>query len=178
MDIHRWKDTLLEEKKLTYRTALRNVELECIQRLFEMEKTGFAGTGKPHQNACDTTADRVAEIRHSTAFLCYKAYRHRKRIMTAVQSRDKSLQDLIGVCIGVCNQAAADAGDDRRIDWSDVGSDAIDDTLFAILRQMNTEESLEKRQIRFIQPSPLDHVETPSRGEPAQLKSTGRLVER
>ncbi|KAJ9127293.1 hypothetical protein QFC24_000700 [Naganishia onofrii] len=99
-----WKITLQEEKKLKYRTALRDVEVECIQRLFEMEKMGFAGT----------------------------AYRHRKKIMTAVKGRNQRLKDLITKC----NEAGKAAGYTEELEWQHVVEDKIEIGLFAVLQQM------------------------------------------
>ncbi|KAJ9090989.1 hypothetical protein QFC21_007342 [Naganishia friedmannii] len=99
-----WKAILQEEKKLKHHAALRDVEVECIQRLFEMEKMGFAGT----------------------------AYRHRKKIITAVKNRNKRLKDLIIKC----NEAGQAAGHLQELEWQHVVEDKMEIGLFAVLKQM------------------------------------------
>ncbi|KAJ9121114.1 hypothetical protein QFC24_005096 [Naganishia onofrii] len=67
---HKWKEVQQEAAVLEHRKALKEVEKECIQRMEEMDKMGFAGT----------------------------AFRHRKQIMEAVRNRNKRLHDLLDKC--------------------------------------------------------------------------------
>lgn len=44
-----WNETLQESSRMEYKKALTAIERECIQRMMEMAKMGFAGTNEDVQ---------------------------------------------------------------------------------------------------------------------------------
>ncbi|KAJ9106405.1 hypothetical protein QFC21_001551 [Naganishia friedmannii] len=111
-----WQAILKEQKQLDYRKALRAVESECIKRMLEMDKLGFAGTGR------EAFANGFG--------------RSMNAIMTAVNKRSKKLHDLVKEC----NAIGKIAGKREELKWDDVVGVLMEDRLMATLCGMNDSE--------------------------------------